>query len=396
MPAMSIEGPQFRRPDRVEEALSFSRAGYIFAAASGMHCAILQPRTEDVPTGMSTDQPILTQTLALEAAPSASTSVLPVSNRIDLPAGVKPLQPDWPNVIILGFYHLAAIAAFLPIYFSWTGVIVAIITARLTGLLGINLCYHRLLTHQGFKCPKWLEHSLAVIAVCCAEDTPARWVAVHRRHHHHADAQPDPHSPLVNFFWGHIGWVLFKNPELSRLGLYDRYAKDILRDRFYVKLERNAMQLQIIAAQWVLFFVAGFIAGLLTTDTLKDAALFGGSIMLWGVAVRTVFVWHQTWSVNSITHLWGYRNYDTNEDSRNNFFVGYLAHGEGWHNNHHAHPRSARHGHRWWEFDTTYMTIRLLEKLGLATDVAVYTPSPIETKTEIKTETKTEIKPQKI
>ena len=285
---------------------------------------------------------------------------------------------------------MAAIAAFLPIYFSRTCLIIAIITARLTGLLGINLCYHRLLTHQGFKCPKWLEHSLAVIAVCCAEDTPARWVAVHRRHHHHADAQPDPHSPLVNFFWGHIGWVLFKNPELSRLGLYDRYAKDILRDRFYVKLERNAMQLQIIAAQWVLFFVAGFIAGLLTTDTLKEAALFGGSIMLWGVAVRTVFVWHQTWSVNSITHLWGYRNYDTNEDSRNNFFVGYLAHGEGWHNNHHAHPRSARHGHRWWEFDTTYMTIRLLEKLGLATDVAVYTPSPAETKSETKTE------PQKV
>ena len=135
------------------------------------------------------------------------------------------------------------------------------------------------------------------------------------------------------------------------------------------------MQLQIIAAQWVVFFIAGFIAGLLTTDTWQDAALFGGSITLWGVAVRTVFVWHQTWAVNSVTHLWGYRNYDTNEDSRNNFFIGYLAHGEGWHNNHHAHPRSARHGHRWWEFDTTYLTIKLLQKLGLATDVAVYTPA---------------------
>ena len=329
---------------------------------------------EDIPTGMSTDQPLnLVQPLALEASTTVSADSVP--HRIALPAGVKPLQPDWPNVIIIAFYHLAAIAAFLPIYFSWSGVIVAIIAARLTGLLGINLCYHRLLTHQGFKCPKWLEHSLAVIAVCCAEDTPARWVAVHRRHHHHADAQPDPHSPLVNFFWGHIGWVLFKNPELSRLGLYDRYAKDILRDRFYVKLERNAMQLQIIAAQWVVFFIAGFIAGLLTTDTWQDAALFGGSITLWGVAVRTVFVWHQTWAVNSVTHLWGYRNYDTNEDSRNNFFIGYLAHGEGWHNNHHAHPRSARHGHRWWEFDTTYLTIKLLQKLGLATDVAVYTPA---------------------
>jgi stearoyl-CoA desaturase (delta-9 desaturase) len=318
---------------------------------------------------MSTDQPY-----ALEASATIPPTTGAAHLRIPLPAGVKPLQPDWPNIFILSFYHLAAIAAFFPLYFSWSGVIVAIITARLTGLLGINLCYHRLLTHQGFKCPKWLEHTFVVIAICCVEDTPARWVAVHRRHHHYSDDQPDPHSPLVNFFWGHVGWVLFKNPALARLSLYDRYAKDILRDRFYVRLERNAMQLQIIAAQWLLFFVAGFIAGLLTTDTLKDAMLFGASIMLWGVAVRTVFVWHQTWSVNSITHLWGYRNYETNEDSRNNVFVGLLAHGEGWHNNHHAHPRSARHGHRWWEFDTTYLTIKLLEKLGLATDVTVHTP----------------------
>lgn len=298
----------------------------------------------------------------------------PTPSRLPYPAGVMPLQLDWTNVILICGYHIAAVLAFLPIYFSWTGVIVAIVTARLTGLIGINVCYHRLLTHRGFTCPKWLEHAMVVVAICCVQDTPARWVAVHRRHHQHADDQPDPHSPLVNFFWGHIGWVLFKNPELSRLGIYDRYAKDILRDRFYVKLERNAMQLQIIAAQWVVFFAAGFAAGLLVEDTVRGAALFGASIALWGVAVRTVFVWHQTWAVNSITHLWGYRNYATDEDSRNNLFVGYLAHGEGWHNNHHADPRSARHGHRWWEIDTTWLTIRLLMALGLASNVVG--PSP--------------------
>jgi stearoyl-CoA desaturase (delta-9 desaturase) len=296
--------------------------------------------------------------------------------RLPHPSGVQPLQPDWPNIILIGAYHLLAIVAFFPAYFTWTGVIVAIIAARLTGLLGINICYHRLLTHRGFTCPKWFEHVLAVIAVCCVQDTPARWVAVHRRHHQHADDQPDPHTPLVSFFWGHIGWVLFKNPELSRLGIYERYAKDILRDRFYVRLERNAMQLQIVGAQWLLFFVVGFLAGLAVEPTVAEAAMFGASIALWGVAVRTVFVWHQTWAVNSITHLWGYRNYETDEDSRNNLFVGYLAHGEGWHNNHHAHPRSARHGHRWWELDTTYWTIKLFEKLGLASDIAVHRPQP--------------------
>jgi fatty-acid desaturase len=298
----------------------------------------------------------------------AASAALPAS-RLPLPEGVMPLRVDWPSAIMIGGYHLVALLAFVPWYFSWTGVIVAIVAARLSGMLGINLCYHRLLTHRGFRCPKWLEHTFAIIAVCCVQDTPARWVAVHRRHHQHADEQPDPHSPLVSFFWSHMGWAIFKNPELSRLGIFERYAKDILRDRFYVALERRAAQLKIILAQWVVFFALGFIAELLMGGTAFSALQFGLSLLVWGVFVRTVLVWHQTWAINSVTHLWGYRNYNTDEDSRNNMVFGYLAHGEGWHNNHHADPRSARHGHRWWEWDTTYLTIRLLARLGLATDI---------------------------
>lgn len=289
--------------------------------------------------------------------------------RLPLPVGVILQKIDWPIASVIVLYHVLALLAFVPSLFSWTGVILAIVIARLSGLLGINICYHRLLTHRGFKCPKWFEHVLAVIAICCVQDTPARWVAVHRRHHEHADEQPDPHSPLVNFLWGHLGWIVIKNPELNRLGIYDRYAKDILRDPFYAALERNFLQLKIILAQWVVFFGVGFIAELLAGGTSAEAALFGLSLLVWGVFVRTVFVWHQTWAVNSVTHLWGYRNYETGEDSRNNFFIGLLAHGEGWHNNHHADPRSARHGHKWWEFDTTYLTIRLFEMVGLAKDV---------------------------
>ena len=95
--------------------------------------------------------------------------------------------------------------------------------------------------------------------------------------------------------------------------------------------------------------------------------------------VRTVVVWHQTWSVNSVTHLWGYRNYATDEDSRNNVLVGIVSNGEGWHNNHHADPRSAKHGHRWWELDMTYLTIRLLVMLGLARDVVMPNPRLVAT-----------------
>lgn len=316
---------------------------------------------------MTTDHPTASKAAVL---PRSDLTLSPgLRRRIPLPVGVILRKVDWPIASVILLYHLLALLAFVPWFFSWTGVIVAIVAARLSGLLGINICYHRLLTHRGFKCPKWFEHVLAIIAICCVQDTPARWVAVHRRHHQHADEQPDPHSPLVNFLWGHIGWVVIKNPELSRLGIYDRYAKDILRDPFYVALERNFLQLKIILAQWVVFFGLGFLAELLTGGTLGEAYQFGLSLLVWGVFARTVFVWHQTWAVNSVTHMWGYRNYQTDEDSRNNVFIGLLAHGEGWHNNHHADPRSARHGHKWWEFDSTYLTIRLFEMVGLAKDI---------------------------
>jgi fatty-acid desaturase len=289
--------------------------------------------------------------------------------RLPPPPGVMLNRVDWPVAASILTYHFLALLAFIPWSFSWTGVIVSIVTARLTGLLGINICYHRLLTHRGFKSPKWFEHVLAVIAVCCVQDTPARWVAVHRGHHQHADQPADPHSPLVNFLWSHFGWLVVKNPELTRLGIYDRYARDILRDPFYVALERDWLQLKIILLQCGVFFGAGFLAELALGGSLTQAVQFGASILIWGVFVRTIFVWHQTWAVNSITHLWGYRNYQTGEDSRNNILLGLLAHGEGWHNNHHADPRSARHGHKWWEFDTAWLAIRLFERLGLATDV---------------------------
>ena len=194
-------------------------------------------------------------------------------------------------------------------------------------------------------------------------------MAIHRRHHEHADEQPDPHSPLVNFLWGHVGWILVENGELNRLGIYDRYAKDLLRDEFYRTLERHLWRIWINVLSWAVFFFGGFLTQVLMGGTMMEALQFGASLLVWGVFVRTVVVWHQTWAVNSVTHLWGYRNYATDEGSRNNVFVGILSNGEGWHNNHHADPRSAKHGHRWWEFDSTYLTIRALERLGLVWDV---------------------------
>ena len=178
-----------------------------------------------------------------------------------------------------------------------------------------------------------------------------------------------PAQPAGQFLLGHIGWILVHQPELARLGIYERYAKDILRDRFYVALERHNWLVWINLIQMPLFFAAGFAVAWLSGETPAAAAQTGLSILMFGVFVRTVLVWHITWAVNSVTHVWGYRSYETDEDSRNNIVVGLISNGEGWHNNHHADPRSARHGHRWWEIDNTWLTIRFLEWIGLATDV---------------------------
>ena len=287
--------------------------------------------------------------------------------RLPYPAGLKGGGIYWRYAIAVGGYHVLGLLAFDPWFFSWQGVTLAIVGVYLFGGVGINLCYHRLLSHRSFSTPLWLEHVFAILAVCCLEDTPARWVAVHRKHHHLADEEPDPHSPLAGLFWAYVGWLFVENTENTRLNIYNRYARDIMRDRFYVQVER--LYVWIILASWAVFFLAGFAAGLMSGDGVAEAAKFGASIWLWGVVVRTIAVWHITWSGNSFPHLWGYRNYETNDNSRNNFLVAMITSGEGWHNNHHADPNSANNGHRWWELDLTYLFLRLLVFFGLAWNV---------------------------
>jgi fatty-acid desaturase len=268
--------------------------------------------------------------------------------------------------VVIGFHLLSALA-FIPWLFSWTGV--ALVAGGLMGfgVLGVTICYHRLLTHRSFTCPKRVEHTLAVLGLLSMQDAPARWVAVHRRHHEHADEELDPHTPATSFFWSHIGWLLVDHPDLTRYGIYERYAKDILRDRFYVQLERHIGW--IMLASWIGFYLFGFLAELMLGGSFMNAVQFGLSLLVWGVFVRTVVAWHVAWSINSVTHRFGYRNYETGEGSRNSILISIISAGEGWHNNHHADPRSANFGHRWWEVDVSYLIIRLLKMLGLASDI---------------------------
>ena len=278
---------------------------------------------------------------------------------------------------LIGFIvcHLLAALALVPWFFSWTGVAVLAGGMYVFGILGINLGFHRLITHRGFSCPLWFEHGLAILGTCCLQFSPGFWVAVHRRHHRFADAEQDPHSPLRSFAWSHFGWLLRRPPDMKPGPMTARYAKDVMRDPLYAMLERNKNWMKLTFLSWLAFFLAGFVAAAASGASLDESVQLGASLFVWGGALRTVLVWHATWSVNSVTHVWGYRNYETPDRSRNNPIIGLLAGGEGWHNNHHAAPTSARHGHKWWEFDLAWLTIRALMLLGLATEVVLPAPN---------------------
>ena len=265
--------------------------------------------------------------------------------------------------------HILALLVFVPAFFSWTSVILCVAGVHVFGQT-ITMGYHRLLAHRSFNTPRWFEHTLVLGALCCLEDSPARWTATHRMHHAHSDEAEDPHSPLVTFLWGHVWWVMLRNRDLHHRTNYDKYARDILRDPFYMWIEQHAWSpLWFYLAQCAIYVAAGFTIALAWTD-VTGAALFAASVLVWGVFLRTVIVWHITWSVNSLTHMFGYRNHDTEEHSQNNWLVALVAAGEGWHNNHHADPACCTNQHRWWELDVTYWELRAMSLIGLTSDLS--------------------------
>ena len=261
-----------------------------------------------------------------------------------------PRRINWTNSIAFSLFHVGAIAALF--FFSWRALAVALILHWLCGGVGICLGYHRLLTHRSYQVPLWLEYCFAVCGALTLEGGPIFWVATHRIHHQKSDQPGDPHSPREGGWWSHMGWLLVgdnKHHEGSKMA---KYAPDLARNRFYLWLNDY---------HWVPLVLLA--AGLY--------ALGGLPFLLWGAVLRVVVGLHVTWLVNSATHMWGSRRFATRDDSRNNWFVALLTSGEGWHNNHHAHPTSARHGLAWYEFDLTWIQIRTLQLLGIARSVRV-------------------------
>ena len=290
---------------------------------------------------------------------------------IDKPSGVSAnSRVLYEYLLPVVAFHLLIPFALLPSMFSWWGVAWLFVGNFLFTSLGIGAGYHRLLTHRGFECPKWFEYLLTTLGVCSFQDSPARWVLVHRIHHQHSDHQEDPHTPKVSAFWSHMGWMFIDNRSISTASAYDKYTRDILKDGYYLWLQKGINWVWVYAAHAIAFALAAVAFGLLIGMSFVEAYWLSVRVVLWGVIMRTLFTWHVTWGINSASHMWGYRNYETREDSRNNWLFAFLTNGEGWHNNHHADPRSARHGHRWWEIDLTWVFLRACESIGLVRKLA--------------------------
>jgi sn-1 stearoyl-lipid 9-desaturase len=254
---------------------------------------------------------------------------------------------NWSVILYMIFLHIGALFAIFPSNFSWSAVILALFLHWVTGGLGITLGWHRLATHHSFQVPRWLEYFLVFCGTLACQGGVINWVGMHRIHHLHSDQKLDPHNSTVGFWWSHMDWMLHKAPADKDL---PRFTKDIQNDLVYSFFDKYFIPIQI---------VFGLIVYI----------LFGWPSVIWGIFVRIVVVFHCTWLTNSATHKFGYRSYETSDRSKNCWWVALLTYGEGWHNNHHAYPYSARHGMRWWEIDLTWLSIKLLKTLGLASKI---------------------------
>ena len=264
----------------------------------------------------------------------------------------QPLKISWINVGFFGTIH--AVAFLAPWCFSWSALGVMIFFHWLFGSIGICLGYHRLLSHRSLQLtPKWLEYAIVTIGALAMQGGPIFWVAGHRKHHAYTeDEDKDPYSSRRGFWWSHMGWILYPRSESFAYETYKKFAPDLARDPYYRWLDRNFLPLQIPVG--ILLYLCG-----------------GWSFVIYGVFLRAVVLWHSTWLINSATHLYGYRNFEVEDNSRNLWWAAILTYGEGWHNNHHAHPNVAPAGRHWWEVDMTWWAIKTLQTLGLAKKVVM-------------------------
>ena len=247
--------------------------------------------------------------------------------------------------------HLVAILGVALTGFSWSGL--ALAAAFYAGrMVWVSIAYHRYFSHRTFKTSRWFQFVMAVVANTTAQKGVLWWAGHHRRHHKYSDQPGDTHSPVLDGLWfSHVGWVVEENPERDKVD--ESRVKDLTAYPELRLLERFNLVPPLLLA-------------------LALLAVGGWHVLLWGFFVSTVLLWHGTFTVNSLNHMFGRRRYATSDDSRNNWFLAiFVTTGEGWHNNHHHYQSAANQGFRWYEIDVAFYFLMVLRLLGLVWDVRV-------------------------
>ena len=249
------------------------------------------------------------------------------------------------NIPFLGV-HVTAVVGVAMLGFSWSGVALAL-AFYVVRMFGITAGYHRYFAHRTFKTSRPMQFLLALLGVSSVQKGPLWWASHHRRHHKYSDMPEDVHSVKQRgFAWGHWNWIMVRRhakTELERIHDFARYPELRFLNRFHAIFD--------VGTPTLLFFVGGF------------------ETMLWGYFVSTVFLWHGTFTINSLAHVWGRKRYTTGDESRNNGFLALITLGEGWHNNHHYYQRSVRQGFYWWELDITFYALKVMSWFGLVWDL---------------------------
>ncbi|HEX5689779.1 MAG TPA: acyl-CoA desaturase, partial [Roseiflexaceae bacterium] len=262
----------------------------------------------------------------------------PIDKEFEVPRLEKILVFIWVVVPLIATFY--AITLLWQRYVNWQD-IALMVTFYLISGLGITVGFHRMLTHKSFETSRPVKALFLIMGCMAWESNPITWASTHIKHHAHSDQEDDPHSPLVSLWHAHVGWLFDDAPADA-----ETYGSWLRKDPVVVWVDRT----------WWIWGVLGMVI---------PFAIGGWSGFLWGGLVRMCLTHHVTWSVNSVCHTFGKRPFQTRDASRNNWWVGLLAFGEGWHNNHHAFPRSAFHGMEWWQFDLSSWLIRTLESAKL-------------------------------
>jgi stearoyl-CoA desaturase (delta-9 desaturase) len=298
------------------------------------------------------------------STPSTQALRLPVSSLLQWfdSGAATPVENaqriDWLRTVPFILMHAACLCVFWvgvsPVAVTVAGALYAIRMFALTGF------YHRYFSHRAFRTSRAVQCVFAVIGASCVQRGPLWWAAHHRQHHRHADTEHDPHSPTVHgFLWSHAGWFLTPaafQTDMSRVPDFKKYPELRWLDRFDIAVP-------------VALAVALFGLGSLLHTVAPTWHTSGAQMLVWGFFVSTVVLFHATVTINSLAHRFGRRRFATRDNSRNNLWLALITFGEGWHNNHHFYPGSARQGFRWWEIDLTWYGLRLMAALGLVWDL---------------------------